>query len=156
MTIGTNDLVDKFGTLTSVDDGSTSSIASAAFSVAADIGAWTNTDDVPFAGFVLKCQWATVTGVANKLVNIYARPINIQSTNDPVAPGTSRFVTCIGSFVVYAASTATDYFFESSRCELPNLKSGQEYEFYIENQTGQTISSSWALWIAPITRGPKA
>jgi hypothetical protein len=154
--IGTNDLVEKFGTLTSVDDASTSSVANAAFSVAADISAWTNTDDVPQAMFVLKAQWATVTNVANKLVNIYARPINIQSTNDPVAPSANRLATCIGSFTVYAASGSTDYFFESTRCDLPNLKSGQEYEFYIENQTGQTIAAGWALWIMPVTQGPKA
>jgi hypothetical protein len=156
MAIATNDLIDKFGTLTSVDDGSTSTVANDAFSVAADISAWTNGDDVPQAGFVLKAQWATVTNVANKLINVYARPINIQSTNDPVAPGTNRYATWIGSFTVYAASTATDYFFESSRCDLPNLKSGQEYEFYVENKTGQTISAGWALWIMPITQGPKA
>lgn len=155
MTIGTNDLVEKFGTLTSVDDGSTSSIANAAFSVAADISAWTNSDDVRECAFVLKAQWATITSVANRLVNIYARPINIQGTNDPVAPGTNRFSNCIGSFIVYAASTGTDYFFESSRCLLPNMKSGQEYEFYIENQTAQTISANWALWIMPLTSGPK-
>lgn len=156
MSIGTNDLIDKFGTLTSVDDGSTSSIATGAFSVAADISAWTNTDDVPFANFVLKCQWATVTGVANKVVNVYARPINIQSTNDPVAPGTNRAAQGIGAFSVYAAGTGTDYFFDSGICRLPNVKSGQEYEFYLENQTGQIISASWALWIMPITQGPKA
>lgn len=156
MTIGTNDLVDKFGSQASVDDGSTSSIANSAFSVAADITAWTNSDDVPCATFVLKCQWATVTSVANKAINIYARPINIQSTNDPVAPGTNRLAQCIGSFTVYAASTGTDYFFDSPICRLPNQKSGQEYEFYLENLTGQTISSSWAMWITPMTQGPKA
>jgi hypothetical protein len=156
MTISTNDLIEKFGTLTSIDDGSTSSIADAAFSATADISAWTNSDDVPQAGFVLKAQWATVTGVANKPVNIFARPINIQSTNDPVTTGTNRRATFIGSFNVYAASGATDYFFESSRCDLPNLKSGQEYEFYLENKTGQTISANWTLWIMPITAGPKA
>lgn len=155
MTIATNDLVDKFGTLASVDDGSTSSISNGTFSVAADIGAWTNTDDVRECSFVFKCQFSTVTGVVNKLINIYARPINIQSTNDPVTPGTSRYAGCIGAFIVYAASTGTDYFFESNRCSLPNMKSGQEYEFYFENQTGQTVSSGWAAWIMPITPGPK-
>lgn len=156
MAIATNDLVEKFGTLTSVDDGSTSSVANDAFSVSADITAWTNTDDVPQAQFVLKCQWATVTSVANKPINIYARPINVQSTNDPVAPGTNSLNHFIGSFNIYAASATTDYYFVSTRCDLPNTKSGQEYEFYLENKTGQTVSSSWALWIMPITVGPKA
>jgi hypothetical protein len=156
MAISTNDQVDKFGSLTSVDDTSTSSIASAAFSVSADITAWTNTDDVQYAYFVLMCQWGTVTNVANKAVNIYARPINIQSTNDPVVPSASNLWQCIGGFNVYAAAISTDYYFFSSRCRLPNLKSGQEFEFYLENLSGQTISANWDLWIMPETSGPKA
>lgn len=155
MAIATNDLIAKFGSLTSIDDGSTSSVASAAFSVAADITAWTNTDDVPFAKFLLNCQWATVTSVANKVVAIHARPINVDGTSDPVAPSASRS-RAIGYFNCYAAAINTDYLFESDLCELPNLKSGQEYEFYLENLTGQTISAGWTLKIMPETRGPKA
>ena len=155
MAIATNDLIAKFGTLTSIDDGSTSSIASAAFSVAADVTAWTNSDDVPYARFILMCQWATVTSVANKPVIIHARPINIDSTADPVAPSASRLMQ-IGAFNVYAASAITDYYFDSSLCELPLLKTGQEIEFYIENLTGQTISAGWTLKIMPLSYGPKA
>ncbi len=154
MAIATNDLIAKFGSLTSIDDGSTSSIASAAFSVAADISAWTNSDDVPYARFILMCQWATVTNVANRAIIIHARPINIDSTNDAVAPSASRLMP-IGQFNVYAAATGTDYYFESSLCELPLLKSAQEIEFYLENLTGQTISANWTLKIMPITFGPK-
>lgn len=156
MTIGTNDIIDNFGALTSIDDGGTSSVASAAFSVAADITVWTNSDDVKWARFVLKAQWATVTGVANKAINIYARPINIQSTNDPVVPSANNLWECIGGFNIYAAAAATDYYFHSSLCRLPNMASGQEYEFYIENSTGQTISAGWALWIMPLADGPHA
>lgn len=155
MAIATNDLIAKFGSLTSIDDGSTSSIASAAFSVAADISAWTNSDDVPYARFILKCQFATVTSVANKAVVLHARPINIDSTNDPVAPSASRLMQ-VGAFNIYAAAITTDYYFESSLVELPLLKSGQEIEFYLENLTGQTISAGWTLKIMPLSYGPKA
>lgn len=156
MAIATNDLIAKFdGTLDSIDDGSTSSISSAGFSVAADINAWTNSDDVPYARFILKCQWGTVTSVANKIVALHARPINIDGTDDPVAPSANRLMQ-IGSFNVYAAAGSTDYTFESTLCELPALKSGQEYEFYLENLTGQTISAGWTLKLMAITFGPKA
>ncbi|MCC7082181.1 MAG: hypothetical protein IT530_16030 [Burkholderiales bacterium] len=154
MTIATNDRIEKFGAQASVDDGSTSAIASGAFSVAADIAAWTNTDDAPMAALVLRCQWATVTGVANRAVNVYVRLLNIQGTNDPVSPGVNRFGTYLGSFTIYAASANTDYYFDA-RVELPNMQSGQEYEFYLENQSGQTISAGWALWVTPVTDGPK-
>lgn len=156
MAIATNDLVAKFdGTLDTIDDGSTSSISSAAFSVSADIVAWTNTDDAPYARLILTCQWGTVTSVANKPIVIHARPINIDGTTDPVAPSTSRRMP-VGSFNVYAASTSTNYVFESTLIELPLLKSAQEIEFYLENLTGQTISSGWGLKLMAMTLGPKA
>lgn len=155
MTIGTNDLIDKFGTQDTITTGTPGSIANAAFSVSGDVAAWTNDDDAPFGFFVLKCQWATVTGVANKPVHLYARPINIDSTNDPVAPSANRRSQAIGTFIVYAASVTTDYYFECV-APLPNSKTSQEYEFYLENQTGQTISSAWALKVTPMAPGPKA
>lgn len=157
MSIGTNDLIDKFGTQDRVDDTSTSSIAANAFSVAADVSTWTNDDDAPNAVFSLKCQWATVTSVANKAINIYARPLNVQGTNDPIAPGVNRQAQLIGRFIVYAASTGTDYWFESDGiCDLPNFQSSQDYEFYLENLTGQTISANWELYITPKSVGPHA
>lgn len=156
MAIATNDLIAKFdGTLDNIDDGSTSSISNAAFSVSGDINAWTNSDDVPYARLILTCQWATVTGVANKQIIIHARPINIDGTSDPVAPSASRLMP-VGYFNVYAASTGTNYLFESTLIELPLLKSGQEIEFYLENLTGQTISSGWTLKLMAMSLGPKA
>lgn len=155
MAISTNDLIPKFGTTDTIDDGSTSSIANAAFSVAADISAWTNDEDAPYARFILKCQWGTVTSVANKSIIVHARPINIDSTNDPVAPSASRVVP-IAVFTVYAAATTTDYYYESSLAELSVLKTSQEFEFYLENLTGQTISANWVLKIVPVAFGPKA
>jgi hypothetical protein len=157
MAISTNDLIDKFGTQDRVDDTSTSAIASGAFSVAADVSTWTNDDDAPEAVFALKCQWATVTNVANKVVNLYAKPLNIQGANDPVDPSTNRKGTLIGKFTVYAASTGTDYWFNSDDiCPLPNYQSSQDYEFYLENLTGQQISAGWELYITPKTVGPHA
>lgn len=156
MAIGTGAGIDVFGTRDSVDDGSTSSIASGAFSVAGDISAWTNDDDAPEAVFTLKCQWATVTNVANKVINIYARPLNVNSTEDPPTPGASSKWERIGHFVVYAAATGTDYVFQSNRCRLPNYKASSEFEFYFENLTGQTISSGWAAWVTPVSQAPHA
>jgi hypothetical protein len=157
MAISTNDLIDKFGTQDTVTTGTPGSIASAAFSVSGDVATWTNDDDAPSAVFALKCQWATVTGVANKIINLYALPLNIQSTNDPVSPGTNRQAQLIGRFIVYAASTGTDYWFESDGiCDLPNHQTSQDYTFFLENLTGQTISSGWALYVTPKSVGPHA
>lgn len=156
MAISTNDLIDKFGTQDTVTTGTPGSIASAAFSVAGDVALWTNDDNAPLAVFSLTCQWATVTGVANKAINIYARVMNVDGTTDPVAPGTNRKWQPIGAFLVYAAATTTNYTFDSAACRLPNASASQDYEIYLENQTGQTISSGWTLKVTPLTQGPKA
>lgn len=157
MSIGTNDLIDKFGTQDTITTGTPGSISANAMSASGDVAAWTNDDDAPEAVFALRCQWATVTNVANRVINLYARPKAIQGSNDPVQPSTSRKATLIGKFTVYAAAINTDYWFNTDDvCPLPNFKASQQYEFYIENLTGQTIAAGWALYITPKTIGPKA
>lgn len=153
MTIGTNDLIDKFGTQDTVTTGTPGSIATGAFSASGDVALWTNDDDAPLAVFALTCQWATVTSVANKRVALYARVMNVDGTSDPVAPSVNRKAQPLGAFLVYAASTATNYLFDSGTVRLPNAGGDQQYEFYLENQTGQTISSGWALKVTPVTQG---
>lgn len=154
MTIATNDMIDKTSTEDAVTTGTPGSIANNSFSVSGDVALWTNDDDAPLAAFVLTCQWATVTGVANKRVVIYARPMNVDGTTDPVAPSTNRKWQPIGAFLVYAASTSTNYTFESGLCRLPNVQADQQFEFYFENLTGQTIASGWSVKITPVSQGP--
>lgn len=156
MAIGTNDLIDKFGTQDTVTTGTPGSIATGAFSAAGDVAAWTNDDDAPLAVFALTCQWATVTGVANKRIVLYGRLMDIDSTADAVAPSTNRKSRVLGAFLVYAAATGTNYLFESGIVRMPNAKPDQVYEFYLENLTGQTISSGWALKVTPLSQGPAA
>lgn len=156
MAISTNDLVDKFGTQDTVTTGTPGSISTGSFSAAGDVALWTNDENAPLAVFALTCQWATVTGVANKRIALYARVMNIDGASDPVAPSANRKWAPIGAFLVYAASTATNYLFESGMVRLPNAGVDQQYEFYLENQTGQTISSGWSLKITPLTQGMAA
>lgn len=156
MAIATNDVIDKFGTQDTVTTGTPGSVATGAFSVAGDVAEWTNDDDAPLACFALTCQWATVTGIANKRVNLYARVMNVDGTSDPVAPSSNRKWMPIGAFLVYAASTSTNYLFDSGPCRLPNAGVDQVFEFYIENQTGYSISSGWTLKVTPMSQGPAA
>ena len=156
MAIATNDVIDKFGTQDTVTTGTPGSVATGAFSVAGDVAEWTNDDDAPLACFALTCQWATVTGIANKRVNLYARVQNIDGTSDPGAPSANRKWTPIGAFMVYAAATSTNYLFDSGPCRLPNAAADQVFEFYIENQTGYSISSGWSLKVTPMSQGPAA
>lgn len=154
MTIATGDLIDKFGTRDTITTGTPGAVANSSFSAAGDVAVWTNDDDAPYASFTLKCQWATVTGVANKRVVLYARLIDIDGTTDEVGPSSNRKSHALGAFNVYAASANTDYQYTSGLCRLPAAAPGQKYEFYLENLTGNTISSGWSLTVAPITVGP--
>ena len=157
MTIGTDSVIDFFGTQDAVDDGTTSTIATTAFSVAADISAWTNDDDAPLANFVLECQFDTTFPTVGT-IDLYARPMNLQSTSDPGAPDASNLNNYLGHFPIdFGIAADTNYFSYLYGAQLPNNITSQIYEFYLHNNaTGQTMGVDWNLWITPFTRGPHA
>ena len=151
MAISTDAAIEFFGTQDTVTS-SSSSVASAAFSVSGDIAAWTNDDDAPRASVILKCAYASAP-TANSVVSLYARLINIQSTNDQDAPDANYRHAYLGSFPLNDV-TSTQYI--ALDVTLPNTKTSQEYEFYIENSGGQTMSAGWDLYVTPKTIGPHA
>lgn len=150
MAIGTNDAIDKFGT----QDAVTTTGASTADTVFTSAGQWTNDDDAPEAAFVLTASWTTSTSIAGKPVHLYTRLHNIQSTNDASAPAADHRHVYLGSFVVPASSTGPHYM--PLRTFLPNHYTSQVHEFYIENDTDQTIDANWSLHVTPISVGPHA
>lgn len=154
MTIGTNDLIDKFGT----QDAVTTAGAEAAADAFISAGEWTNDDDAPEAGFVLVASWATETNIAGLLVNLYTRLKNIQSTNDAGAVMADNSAIFLGSFLVPAEDASDPYYMPllSGLARLPNYYTSAVHEFYIENKTGQTIAANWSLYVTPITQGPHA
>lgn len=149
MAIGTDSVIEFFGTQDTVTS-STSSVANAAFSVSGDISAWTNDDDSPTAIAILECTYATAPS-AGSVVNLYARPINIFSTSDQDTPDANFQHVYLGSFPL---NDVTSEQFIPIEISLINTKTSQEYEFYIENKGGQTISAGWDLHITPKTFGP--
>lgn len=155
MAISTNDIIDKFGAADTVTaGGGTSAVTNGTFSAAADAATWTNDDDAPLAVAILKFQYATGT-LASAGFSIYCRRLNIDSTNDePVVdsgyPG--HFLAHIPIDTNLAIST--DSYVASTPFRLPNLKTSQEYDFFVENNSGVTIAASWVLKIVPISGGP--
>lgn len=157
MAIGTDDSKPKFGTQDSIDDGSTSSIANNAFSVAADITAWTNDEDASFASFVLKLQFDTTMPTAGH-IKLFARLINIDGANDPPVPSANYPHEYIGAFDIdFGVAADVDFYTAIKNAPLPFFKTSQEYEFYLQNfATGQTMGASWTLKVNPFTFGPSA
>lgn len=115
----------------------------ATYSIVAD-GAY-----YPDAKFVLAATFGTAP-TENTALALYARPLNIDSTNDAETPETTRPSVYVGSFVVN--NVTTTQYIEMLAYNVP-----WEAEYYLHNNgTGQTLSSGWALKVTPCTVGPAA
>jgi len=158
MAISTNDALVKFGTQDTITTGTPSTVADGAFSVAGDVDStWTNDDDAPEGAAVLKCQFDTTMPTVGS-IGLYARLLNVQSTNDVNAPDGSFGEIYVGAFPIdFGVAAGTEFWTVIPGFAMPAVKSSQGIEWYIKNEdTGQTIGSSWALYITPKTVGPKA
>ena len=149
MAITTDGTIEEYGTRDAVDDTTTSAVSDGAMSAAADITAWTNTDDAAFAQLVLLWQYPSGTITGN--INIHVRPINVDGTNDTPQPTTTDQIGFAGSFNIATGQSATT---DTAYTKLISLapfatKSQQEYEFYLFNDSGVQMSANWDLDIVP-------
>lgn len=150
MTIGTNDGIVKLGT-TKTLEASGASISNntivqandASYSIASD-GSY-----APDAEFVLSCAFASAP-TENTTLDLYARELDIDSTNDADAPETTYKPRYIGSFTLNNV-TSTQHL-KLRAFDVPLVA-----DYYVlNNGTGQTVSSGWALKVTPKTVGPAA
>ena len=115
----------------------------ATYSVSAD------GSNYPDADFVLAVAFGTAPTV-NTTIDLYAQELDIDGTNDAIAPTTTYKRRYIGSFVV-AAQTAMQYL-KVRGYDVPLVAS-----YYLHNNaTGQTMSAGWTLKVTPRTIGPAA
>lgn len=150
MAIAIDDVIEKFAAQETITIAGAST-ANNAFTIAGTT--WTNTNDVQMASMVAMFDWNTTAPTIGTVVNLYGRPIAIQSTNDGNVPNADFPNIYLGSFpiedVLFNQYVLLDIY-------LPNTKSQQDWTFYIENKSGQTIEANWELYITPKTIGPKA
>ena len=151
MTIGTDDAIDKFGTQDPLDDTS-ASVADDTFSVVGDLVAWVNDDDAGAASAVLECTFS-VAPDANSSVALFAQLNDLVSTSDQLAPTANFQHVYLTSFPVKDVTSAQ---FIPQVISLPNNITSQSYNFFIQNNAGQTISAGWDLHITPKSIGPHA
>ena len=151
MAISTDAAIHFFGTQDTLGT-SSAAVADAAFSVAGDLSTWTNDDDAPQASVVLLANYSSAPD-AGSVINLYLRPLNIQSTNDQDIPDANFQHAYVGGFPVNDVTTAQYVAIEIS---LPNTVTSQQYEFYVENQTGQSLPAGWDIYVTPKTIGPHA
>ena len=152
MAIGTDAAIDFFGTQDTLGT-SSASVANNAFSIASDLSTWVNDDDAKEASVVLLADWNTTAPDADSVVNLYARLLDVQSTNDQDVPDANFQHVYLGSFPTNDVLTNQ---YIPRIIHLPNNKTSQNYEFYIENKTGETIQAGWDIYITPKATGPAA
>ena len=155
MAIGANDSIDKFGTedeLTSLP----ATVVAGAFSASSDVADWTNDDDAPFALFKLKLTAAGLSAppITGGTISLFARPMNINGAEDAPVPSASYRKMFLQSFLVNPADADQVHILGPVR--LPNYKTSQVYEFFIENGMDVDTGTGWQLWITPTTVGPHA
>ena len=95
-----------------------------------------------YADFVLGFTYASAPTEGTVLA-LYARPLDIDGTNDAEVPEAARPTMFIGSFVVNNVTTAQ--YAQLIERQVPKLAS-----YYIHNSaTGQTVSAGWTLKVTP-------
>lgn len=95
-----------------------------------------------YADFVLSFTYASAPTEGTVLA-LYARPLDIDGTNDAEVPEAARPTMFIGSFVVNNVTTAQ--YAQLIERQVPKLAS-----YYIHNSaTGQTVSAGWTLKVTP-------
>jgi len=153
MAIGTKTAIHFFGTPDTL--GTTpATVVNGAVSLASDLSEWTNDDDAPMASVVLEFETDT-TGTAGTTIDLYIQQLELISTNDAEAPDATNFLrTYAGTFYHNNPSVAVQY--AQVMIALPNNKTSAVYNFYIVNNTAQTIADTWDLTVTPVTIGPHA
>lgn len=127
----------------SITNGSVVQADDATYGIVADGASY------PDAKFVLSFTFATAP-TEGAALSLYARPLNIKSTNDAEIPEATRPTVSIGRVLVNNVTT-TQY------AEILAEDVPWEAEYYLHNNsTGQTVSAGWTLDVIPCTRKPAA
>ena len=103
----------------------------------------------PDAKFVVAVTFGTAPTEGTTLA-LYARPLDIDGTNDAEVPETTQPTVFIGTFAVNNVTTAQ--YIEMFAQDVP-----WNAAYYIHNNgTGQTVSAGWTLKVTPYTVAPAA
>lgn len=150
MTIGTNDTIVKTGTQKTLEANGGSCANNAI--VSADDANYTIASDganAPDAEFALSVTFGTAP-TENTTIDLYARELNFDSTNDAQAVETTYKPRYICGFMVNNVTTAQYINMRVSR-----VPRDAAYVLH-NNGTGQTFSAGWTLKVLPVTVGPSA
>jgi len=123
-----------------VTNGSVVQADDANYSLADDAASW------PDAEFLLSAAWTTAP-TEGRVVNLYARPLDIDGSADAEAPESSRPTLFVGCFVANnVGGSATQHMPLQGLIarDLPRLAS-----YFLHNDSGQSVNSGWVLKVIP-------
>lgn len=87
---------------------------------------------------------------ASNFFSVYARPLDIDSTNDAPQPGSSFTGGLVGALLISGSSASAAQ--TAILQDVPN--SWADVEFFIQNQTNATLNAGWTLKAVPKTVKP--
>lgn len=153
MAISTDAAIEFFGTQDTLTT-STSQVLDGGFSGVGDLASppWLNDDDAPMASVVFAGAYATAPTPGTSIA-LFARLMDVQGANDQGVPDSNYGHVFLGAFPLNDVGGATTQYVAID-VGLPNTKTSQGYEFYIQNNAGNTLNSGWNLYITPKTIGP--
>ena len=151
MAISTGAAVEEFGTQTAVIT-TAGTVSGTAITPSSDSTTFTNTDNAVSAAFVFVGSY-TVAPDLNSSVDLYAQLLDVQSTNDTVEPTATYLNQYISSFPLIDATGSQTL---SIIAGLPNVKAAQQYNFFIVNNAGQTLSAGANVYITDTAINTKA
>ncbi len=145
--MATNDLKVVYGTVKTLE-ASGASVANNVIAQANDAD-WSSTDtaDFPHATFALSVTFS-VAPTENAGIDLVLRRMNVDGTNDELAPEATRLVHYEATFVV--DNITTIQYMAEDVLKVP--KEGQAWIY--NNATGQTISAGWTLKMTPFSYAP--
>lgn len=114
---------------------------------------WPNDDDAPEVSFRGIFTFATAPADGTT-IKVLARVMNINGTTDEAAPTATYQPHPVAAFSLLNTTSAQDII--TGPVSLPTFSSSDDYQFYIENNGGQTLSVNWSLYVTPVTLGPHA
>lgn len=150
MAIPVGALIEWRGTTKTLESGAGSTLTNNSLAAASTANYDTASDGegAPDGEFVASFAYASAP-TEGTLIGLYARPLDIDGTNDAEVPEAARPTRAIGAFPVNNV-TSTQY----ALCVGRNLPKAATY--YLHNAaTGQTISAGWTLKVTPLTLTPK-
>ena len=108
-----------------------------------------NSSMYPLADFVLYCSFGAA--VAAVTVDLFRQDLDIDSTNDALAPTASTYEQVyVGSFAIKSGQSAAAYY------PLVSVPLSANCQFSIKNGSAQSLAAGWTLKATPKSFMPGA